>query len=298
MSDYEKGIISNIEYFYKLLALIKKTNRKYISNYYLNEAILKRAISLGKVTYEYKTDGYMNLWLQKKHFNRLYYFIADQSSYEVSGENDECIVCDAFCKESNISTVCYTLSGTGMKQYVTYRKWVCRTPLLLELQRNDKLQLVVDDDGRVFIDALYLYFDELSDLLPDEDEIDEFVQNRHFIGVHKVSDGMLVAGMVYKKQGNVIEEEFVFVTLDYQGKGISKLLHNILYQKYIDEKIKYIAWIRTDNEKSIDLHKAYYYEEQDQFKVTFLKESDSQNIFSGRFSINGRKNNRVIERNR
>lgn len=188
--------------------------------------------------------------------------------------DDLCAVCDAFCKESDMSTVYNVLSRGGMRQYAVYQKWICRAPVLSELKQNDNLQVVVEDDGQTFIDALYLYFDELSDLLPDEDEIDGFIQNRHFIGVHDISNNMLVAGMVYTKQGFVIEEEFVFVTIDYQGKGIGKLLHNLLYQKYADEKIKYIAWVRADNEESIGLHRSYNYEEQDQFKVTFLKGSN------------------------
>lgn len=263
-------VIPDIEFFYELVMQIKKANRKYLTNYYLNESIWAEAISQGDVTYQYKENEYLNLWWRKEHFSRLYYFIADPCHYEVDNDAMTC-VCDVICKEPDLEDVCRMLSNAGMDQYAVYEKWVSKNPALLDLHSRGNLQVIDEDDGGIFIEKLYLHFDELSDLLPDEKEMDKFIKEKHFIGVHNTCDNALVAGIVYTKQGSVITEEFLFVIDNYRGMGISKLLYNTLYQKYADEKVRYTAWIRMNNLECATLHHAYKYEKQNQFKVTFLK---------------------------
>ena len=274
-----------MECFYDLVMRIKKANKKYLSNFYLREEALKDAVDYGKVNYVYKNNGYLNLWLQKDSFKRLYYFIADRNHYEVEESGGVC-VCDVVCKKSDPAAVCRILSEAGMEWYAAYGKWVCKAPVLSDIRLSNHLRVVDEDDGRAFTDALYLYFDELSDLLPEKDRLDEFVRSRHFIGVRTLDEGMLVAGMVYTKRGCIVTEEFIFVMPDYQGMGISKLLHNMLYRKYAGEKARYTAWIRTDNRKSIQLHSAYHYTRQDQYKVTFLRGKNCRKYFKyGRFEL-------------
>lgn len=264
------GVIPDIEYFYELMAQIKKADRKYLFNYYLSESVLAKAIAQAEITYVYKEKEYLNLWWQKEHFKRQYYFIADAKHYKVHCNSALC-VCDTVCREKDMPKFCELLSNAGMNKYAVYRKWVCTSPILPELYICDDLQIVDDDDAEQFADGLLLYFDKLSDMLPDKQEWEEFIKSRSFIGVHDMRSKMLVAGMVYEKRGCVVIEEFVFVHSGYRGQGISKHLHNALYQKYAAEKIKYTAWIREDNLKSRNLHSHYNYRKQDLFKITFLK---------------------------
>ncbi len=268
--DSEWGVMPDIEYFYELAARVKKTNRKCWSNYYLSESVLSGAVERAEMTYVYKDKEYLNLWQQKEHFKRLYYFAADLQNYRVSSDSAIC-VSDTVCREDRIPSVCELSANAGMVKYAVYRKWICWNPHLLNIDSCDNLQIVDDDKGELFIEELQLYFDELSDMLPDKSERSEFIRSRNFIGVHSRQNQALVAGMVYVKQGNVITEEFIFVHSDYRRQGIGKWIHNVLYQKYSNEKIKYIAWIRTDNLESSSLHSKYHYEKQDLFKITFLK---------------------------
>ncbi|MBD5549669.1 MAG: GNAT family N-acetyltransferase [Lachnospiraceae bacterium] len=269
-TDDAGGIIPDIEYFYKLVMQIKKVNRKYLSNHYLNEYVWAEAISRGDVTYQYKKNEYLNLWWKKEHFRRLSYFIANPYHYKVD-DDPMTSVCDVICKGSDLEDACRMLSNAGMTQYAVYEKWVNKNVVLSDLHSGNDLQIVDEDDGEIFIDKLYQYFDKLSDLLPDEKEVDKFVKEKHFIGVHNKCDNMLVAGIIYTKQGSVIKEEFIFVTAGCRGMGIGKLLISTLYQRYADEKVRGTAWIRVDNLESIALHRACYYEKQNQYKVTFIK---------------------------
>lgn len=260
----------DIEHFYKLVAQIKKVNRKYLSNYYLSESELLRIIEQNDLTYVYKETEYLNLWCRKKHFKKLYYFIANPVQYRIENDLSAC-VCDVIGKDSDLLAVEKILSGAGMFAYATYSKWVCQDTTLLNLKKRDDFEVVYEDDGNLFIDKLYLYFDILSDLLPDQNEIDEFLKNKHFIGIHNKWDRALIAGLVYSRRGCVVTEEFVFVAPDYRGRGVSKILHNAFYEQYLEENIKYISWIREDNLESINLHKTYNYKKQNQLKITFLR---------------------------
>lgn len=264
------GVMPDIEYFYELVSWVRTADRKYLSNYYfLQNTLLSKAIEQAEITYHYREKEYLVLWYQKEQFKRMYYFIADAGHYKISNDSDEIYVCDIICRDPDSSEAGRILSRAGMRKHAVYMKWLCRSPVYLNMQSPSDLQIVYEDDGDLFKEKLYLYFDELSDLLPDKREWDTFLKEKHFIGVHDIDRGALAAGMVYSKSGSVITEDFIFVTPAYQGKGISKLLHYALYEKYAADKVRYIAWIRTDNIKSIGLHSFFKYQRQEQFKITF-----------------------------
>lgn len=252
-----------------MVAQVKKADRKYWSNYYLSEPVLAGAVERGEMTYVYKDKEYLNLWRQKEYFKQLYFFVANRRNFKVNSDS-AVFVSDIVGRENNMSGMCELLSNAGMVKYAVYRKWVCSNPPLLDIHRGECLQIVDDDKGELFAEGLQLYFDKWSDMLPDKNEWNEFVRSRRFIGVHDLRNQTLAAGLIYTKQGSVITEEFVFVHSDYRRQGISKWLHNALYQKYAGEKIKYIAWIRNNNLESRSLHSHYNYEEQDLFKITFV----------------------------
>ncbi len=271
--NFEGGVIPDVEFFYELLDQVKRANRKYLSNYFPDQDVLLKAVEENGAIYVYKKNEYLNIWLQKKYFKRMYYFIADPSYYKVS--DDVAVdICDVFCKNFDEVTENRILLHAGMRKYATYVKWICNTPVLVDSKSWDDLQMVEEDDGNLFKSNLYRYFDKFSDLLPDENEWDDFVVNKHFIGIHDIYRDVLAAGMVYSKRGAVITEDYVFVISDYRGRGLSKVLHNTLYEKYSSEKIRYIAWIRADNQKSINLHKNYGYKKQNQLKYTFIKSNN------------------------
>ena len=262
--------ITDIKHFYEMVSQIKKANRKYLSNFFLREPVFLKAIQQGDVTYVYKENEYLNLWWKKENFKRLYYFIADPCYYKIENDCSWC-VCDFVGRPIHLAEVCETLRNAGMHRHAAYNRWVCDNPVHSNSKMHDDFRIVDEDDGNLFINALNLYFDKLSDLLPDQNETDEFIRDMHFIGIHDIYSDALVAGMVYSKEGCVITEKFLFAASGCRRQGMGRMLHNTLYKKYAGEKIKCIAWIRENNLESINLHKAYNYEKQNLMKITFLK---------------------------
>ncbi len=272
--------LSDIEHFYEFVTQIKRRERKYLSNYFLPESSLLKMIEKKNVTYAYKEGEYLNLWWRKEHFKKLYYFIAEPDQYRIGYDSSAC-VCDVIGKNKDLQAVEKILTDAGMLEYSSYSQWVCQDTILLSVRNRDYFEIVCEDEGSLFIEKLYLYFDIYSDLLPDWEEVDEFIKDKHFIGIHDKQKKKLIAGLVYSKRGCVITEEFVFVVPSYRGQGVSKRLHNALYEKYSSEKIKYVAWVREDNLESIHLHGAYHYKKQNYLKTTFLRkesvETDNRN---------------------
>lgn len=249
---------------------LKKINKRQLTNYYLSEKKILEKISQKKVRYCYKKNEYLNIWLKQKNFERLYYFIAYPNSYDINTEEELC-VCDVICRESDKEAICQILHTAGMRKYSEYMKWICSTPIVSNVGKPKQLYVIDNDDGIIFINDLYIYFDELSDLLPEENDLDDFIENKYFIGVHDIRNDTLAGGLVYTKQKYTVTEEYLYVTPAYRGQGISKLLHKVLYQKYYNSELKYIAWIRNNNLISINLHSYYNYQKQNQLKITFLK---------------------------
>lgn len=72
---------------------------------------------------------------------------------------------DVVCKGVELQADC-----GGIKPYAAYGKWVCEFPVLTGVSSRDNVRIREDDNGRLFMDSLNLYFDERSDLLPDAEE--------------------------------------------------------------------------------------------------------------------------------
>lgn len=266
----EMKLLTDVECFYYLVTRLKRTSRKLLSNYYMSVSALEEAVRQGKFTYDYKENAFLNLWHRNGCFERLYFFIAAPEDYEIP-ERFAMSVCDIICRVDDQSRICSVLCGSGMLEYAEYAKWVCRNPILLDLPEQTDLVVITDDDGNLFLESLYQYFDIWSDMLPERAEMDTFTKKKHFIGVHEQNENVLVGGLIYTKQEYGVTEEYLFVLPGYRGRGISKLLHNTLYRKYQGKNVKYTAWIRNDNQVSINLHSNYQYEKQNQLKITFLK---------------------------
>ena len=265
-------IMPDMEHFYELLTQVKKANRRYMTNCYLNRDVLTRAVEQREITYVYREGEFLNLWWRREDFKRLYYFIADTSRYEAGSGYS---VCDMVCKGGELAAVCRVLTSGGLKPFASYGKWVCESPAVTGVYSRDDVRIRDGDDGRLFMDSLNLYFDKRTDLLPDAEEQETFIREKEFIGVYDKCRDRLRAGMVYTKRESAVTEDFVFVVPDFRGQGLSRLLHNTVYKKYAHEKVRYTAWIGENNERSIALHKSCNYKKQDQLKVTFLREGES-----------------------
>lgn len=266
----EIKLLTDMDCFYDLAARLKHTCGKLLSNYYMSASALTEAVRQGKITYVYKENAYLNLWYRNGGFERLYYFIADPGDYEIIDRPSMC-VCDVICRVDDQPLVGSVLHGAGMREYVGYAKWICRSPVLPDIQDQADLEIMEDDDGNLFVESLYQYFDIWSDQLPERTGLETFTREKHFIGVHERHGSLLVGGLVYTEQGYGVTEEYLFVLPGYRGRGISRLLHNTLYRKYQGKDIKYTAWIRKDNQASTTLHSSYQYKKQNQLKITFLK---------------------------
>lgn len=273
-NNQEGGVMPDIDYFYAIENEIKKANRKYLSNCYLEQDELSKLIENGSVRYVYRKNEYINLWIRKERFDMLYYFVAGSTHYTFR-DDASVIVCNVLFRNAARDIDFQLLQDAGMRKYAVYEKWACNSPAFSKIEKRDNLWIVEEDNGDLFYEKLCTYFDALSDELPEKNAWESFKAGRHFIGLYDGVNNELIGGIVYLKKESMILEDFIFVAPAYRNMGLGKLLHSTLYQMYASEQMKYIAWIRVDNVQSIKLHSAYQYKKQKQVKVTFIKTNNN-----------------------
>ncbi|WP_294463454.1 GNAT family N-acetyltransferase, partial [uncultured Ruminobacter sp.] len=105
-----------------------------------------------------------------------------------------------------------------------------------------------------FTDLLYSCFDKYKDCLPLREEWAQYTAEHRFI--RYPAEGQPAGGVVWKKKGSVVTEEYIFTDAAQRKKKIAGYLHEQLCAEAFgnSEKGKLIAWVNETNTASQALH--------------------------------------------
>lgn len=272
MGDIRSGELESIEYFYELVAQLKKIKRKLLTNCYLSQDKLMESIQRQEIVFEYSHNKYLNIFVDDDGFKRLYYYIADIDNYIVEDQEGK-IVCDIFQNGMNEESerVINTLIKCGFNQYACFNKWVKQIKSIEPYEERADVCIRNTFDEEV-IGWLYENFNRYTDCLPRKTEVDDFIKNMQFTCAYDTTTGKLVGSLICsKKRKACITEEYLFVDMSERGRGISNSLYEYCYHRYSNIGYKYNAWIRNDNVPCIVLHERLDYSLDEMKKITFLK---------------------------
>lgn len=271
ISMYEEGKLDNIDTFNSMVAELKSTKHKLMTNFYMNPQRLKEAILRNEVGYEYKYGKYLNLIIADDGFSRLYYYVVEAKDYHFGGIGNT-FVCDIFFMEGDkdIDEVIRALCSEGFRQYKSYHKLIVKNPKIGNVEKNNNVKIIqgIDKDT---IELMYQSFDKFSDYLPRKSELEKFICMKKFLSLYDINNQELLGGLIYTEENHSVIEEFLFVKEKAQGRKLSNLLHFFLYELLAGSDVKFIAWVRDDNIPSIALHSRYNYQNSKIKKITYLK---------------------------
>ncbi len=268
---YEKGKLDSIESYYIMVAELKNTRHKLMTNFCMNSQQLKEAILRNEVEYEYKHGKYLNLVIADDGFSRLYYYVIEAKDYHFGGKSNT-FVCDIFFMEEDkdIDKVIMALCHEGFSQYKSYHKVILKNPKIVNVEKNNDVEIIQGIDKNT-IELMYQYFDKFSDYLPRKFELEKFVCSKKFLSLYDIKSHELLGGLIYTEKNHSVIEEFLFVKEKAQGRKLSNFLHFFWYEILAGSDVKFTAWIRDDNIPSIALHSRYNYQYAKIVKITYLK---------------------------
>ncbi|MBD5542614.1 MAG: hypothetical protein HDR00_15750 [Lachnospiraceae bacterium] len=218
-----------------MISELKQVQRKLLTNCYIDEARLAKAICKEEVIYEYSKNNYLNLLMKDDAFSRLYFHIANIDAWEFQG-SETIYVCDIFFRKENqlLDRFIKLICQKGFKSYAVFHKWACKAPSKVTTQNNSTKFVQYETDDAIKV--LFQYFDKYTDFLPRKSELQLFLKKKKFICVYDTINDDFLGALIYTEKEFVITEEFLFVKKEKRGQNISNLLYKYLYDLYSHKK--------------------------------------------------------------
>lgn len=245
ISDYFEGVIESPNQLFGMIDEIKRTNRRYITNSYLDENDWALKIESERVYFHYITCEYLNIFIQEWDYFRLYFFIADLKNYLVNSERT--IVADVFYRkrEGSLNETICGLKAAGFSEYANFIKYTCNK-VCISNSTNTFNVTIKESIEEGFYELLIECFDKYTDYIPEEHICSAFLNNRTcYSAVDR--DNNLIGGAVITIRGQTATEEFIFIRNDYRRKGLSNQIRNKWMMDVQDYITKYVSWVREDN---------------------------------------------------
>lgn len=243
----ESGKLFSVDQLDYYISSLKNTNKRLLQNLYLGKENLAASITEGNLLFHYHPQRYLNIYKKEWDFFRLYFYIADPTSYNIDYLNAK-TVCDLFYRKKS-DTIRELFNTIGFTEYANFTKYSKRGDVAESFIECPFISYVAE---KGFYQALISCFDIHTDFVPDEEMAKSFLSENHCFS-YVNTEGRLYGGSVVSLKGSVATEEFIFVLPEYRGRGISSILRSYYPQisKYTGSSIsRYVSWVKDDNTAS------------------------------------------------
>lgn len=265
----ERFLLQDYDIVDRCVGELKEAEGKVLSNCFLDPEEGDRLVRAGRLEMEYREGEWLNLYCRDDGFFRLYYYLLSADSYRA--EADGILIADLFYREGNrpdpAKEAVKFLEKAGFTATDTYSRWTRKVDSDPDRKPDGRTGSEPDD---AFTDLLYSCFDKYKDCLPLREEWAQYTAEHRFI--RYPAEGQPAGGVVWKKKGSVVTEEYIFTDAAQRKKKIAGYLHEQLCAEAFgnSEKGKLIAWVNETNTASQALHTSCGYT-KDAMKKTVMR---------------------------
>ena len=266
------GIVENVELYNTLFKELKRINRRLITNICYGQSELKELFETRQVTYEYEETAYLMLYVREHDFLRVFFLVANTNADIETNKTNQVMVYDIFENEEKINRgQDNRIYLEGFNEYKKYHRWICKDAIVENMSLEEQF-VAREELTQEALEILTHIFDKYCDYIPDEQNMKKYFESHQGILIYERASNKLLAGLLYKVEGSVITEDFIFVDEAIKGKGVGRWMQNFLFCIFREQKnMKYIAWINDENTASKNLHLKSGYKLDTISKITYKK---------------------------
>ena len=120
----------------------------------------------------------------------------------------------------------------------------------------DGVELAQINDAPEIQELLYHLMDCYCSQIPDLDEIEEMIQDKHFLVIRDTAKHKLKAFMGFDRRGVTVYGFFLAAREEYRHEMVAMDILTA-YQAYTADAIRYIGWIQDDNMRSMKVNQFF-----------------------------------------
>ena len=263
-----EGVLDSIDQLYEMIKNIKSKNRHFLSNVFMNEDELISNIRKEKLRFHFIKDICLNLYKREWDFDRLYFYVADATKYKIISEGK--VITDILCGKpgSELDLFTENMKNMGFSEYARFFRYVSNNNMITDTSGNTITIKKGIEDG--FYELLKNCFDRYTDYIPEEADRETFFDN-HVCYSAVSENNRLLGGAVLTVKGKTVTEEFIFVDKDFRKKGLSNQIRDYWISDTGKTSVKYISWVRNNNEASMKYLIDKGFRKDGAFKITMMK---------------------------
>lgn len=249
----------------KIYAETVKLRRKF-SNCYFSPQELQDKWEQQEITV-YKTDSALLIVEKEKQFNNLYY---------MSDSWDWVLHIDEISKGHQplvLSLVQRTewmeeppFLNKGYLVYKTYQR-LRRTGKLPLCKEGGITDYCTEKDRERLREMMDSTFDLLSDHIPTDEELDEFIKNENIICIRM--ENTVMGFIVFEDKGKTSYIRMVCIDSSCRGKGLGNQLMDIYFRIHKDYK-SFTLWYDVENVAAYSLYCRWGYEKEKMYNLIFV----------------------------
>ena len=265
----QRCILEQFDIVDRCVEELKEGEGRVLTNCYLDPEEGDRLTKAGRLELEYKEGAWLNLYCRDDGFFRLYYYLLSPEGY--TAEADGTLIADLFYRNGSrpdpARNAEEALQKAGFAATDTYSRWNRKVEEDPERKADPDIGTEADE---AFLTLLYSCFDKYKDCLPLREEWEQYLAEHQIL--RYPAQGDMAGGVVWKKKGSVVTEEYIFTAPAQRGRKIGSYLHEQLCAAaFGEEKGKLIAWVNETNAASQALHTSCGYTKDNMKKTVFRK---------------------------
>lgn len=170
------------------------------------------------------------------------------------------------------------MGDLGFCLYKKYLRKKLQLNTIPPILKNESICYAELDDIDVIQKLIVETFDEISDQIPDREELERMVSNKQVFKY--VPTNYLAGFLINERQGKKSYLRMLCIGEKYRGNGIGKsLLQEYINSEYENVKLFYL-WVDSQNGKAIELYSRYGYISDGLEQYIFIRQR-KRNSYTG-----------------
>lgn len=258
-------IVNNYSELINDINLIKKKEKKILSNYYQSIDKLEEYIIASKILKE-KIEDTLFLFKQEHDFLRLYFFspsikCLSRSIDQLDIQNKSLVVTDLIGRSSEIGLLKDSFLRYNFTEYTELSR-MSRIGENYNFVTDPRVQKVTLNESTDLFTILYTNFDRIAEQLPSLENIKNWIEKANVYCIKQ--NGIIVGFIIFEVIGYSSYLRYWYVDSNFRNKKFGSGLLNKFFELSISAK-KHFFWVISNNKNAITRYTHYGFEIEDLF---------------------------------
>lgn len=258
--------LQSIDQLRQLSAEIRSLHRGFLTNFFLDPVKHGLWIAKGDCYFE-RLESTLFIVKQSLTFWNVFYcsttleeFSTDLSAF-LANHPDNIMMFDIVGRDVQCQPVVELFRGKGCKEATSLVR-MTRMTAPVEFIADSTIRQAEQKDVKEISQLLHAYFDEQTEQIPYDEELEDYVRQGHVLVCEEV--GAMAGFLIYELNASTLYLRYWFTRPDFRDRKVGSRLLRRFFEEGKDTK-RQLFWVIRTNENAIKRYKHYGFTEENMY---------------------------------